>query len=370
MYLTAPSIAPPVYVPRGGVSGFRGFGAPARALPTNRKVAVRVPVVVYARSITPRQGKGFGARGFRGFRGFGDAASIVAGETAAQTNPFLTPAYYAAAGSQLNNECEVDPGAPDCTVWQAVQAPTIAQETANSTVLTLQNYCEQNVFNNSQFGDPLDTASCNGSTPIASYVTAAQAAAAQAPAWQQAAGSASPAPATPTGTPTAVQLVNVSRPGQPFQVGDNFQLTVTGSPSQAVTGSATQNGTALGTTSYGLTDSTGTRVITGTMDASTVGNWSETWTVGSGAQTSVSFSVAAAPSSGGAGNSSTSTAGAAAGSTPSAAASPAGAPAVAGLDLSFLTNTVSIAGYNVPVWALGAGALGVVFLVSSMGGRR
>lgn len=106
-------------------------------------------------------------------------------------------------------------------------------------------------------------------------------------------GSKSPA-APPPVTPTA-SIVNLTRGGASFTVGDRFQLTIRGAANQPVTGTALQNGVNLGTTAYGSTDATGVRVLTGEMDASTVGTWTEIWAVGGVKASPLSFQVAAAP---------------------------------------------------------------------------
>jgi hypothetical protein len=104
-----------------------------------------------------------------------------------------------------------------------------------------------------------------------------------------------PPPAGSAGSAASVQVVlqNSSRPGQPFQVGDNFLLTISGPPNAAVVNSATQNGVSVGSTNYGSTDGNGSFSLSGTMTPGTVGTWAETWTVGT-SSASLSFSVAAA----------------------------------------------------------------------------
>jgi hypothetical protein len=320
-----------------------------------------VPKVLFLRSRVPR-----------GFRGFGDAASILAQEQAFSTNPYLTsPAFLAGQAKALQNECAVDPSSPACIVAQTTGDISQGYNPTVDATLNLNNYCQQNVFNNQTFGDPLDTASCSGVTPKAALV--AQAAtigsAFQNPLLAPGGGALPAAPAAPTAAPTGATLVNSSRSGQPFQVGDNFRLVITGSPNQPVTGSATQNGVSSGTQSYGTTDATGQKVLTGTMDASTVGNWNEVWKVGAGVAANISFSVSqpGAPPSGGSGGGTGPGSGAGGGggnNTPPAP--PASTP---GLDLSFLTQTVSLFGFNVPVWALGAAGVGAVVVFSSMGRR-
>lgn len=153
-------------------------------------------------------------------------------------------------------------------------------------------------------------------------------------------------------------IANTSRPGQPFQVGDAWKLTITGTPGQPVAGTASQNGQSLGTTPYGSTDANGQLVLTGAMDASTVGNWSELWTVGTVSAPVLAFSVSPAP--------------AAPAGAPIGGAAPAGAPAASSSTTSgisdFLTQSVSIAGMDLPLWGVIAAGVGGLMLFS--GGKR
>lgn len=96
-------------------------------------------------------------------------------------------------------------------------------------------------------------------------------------------------------TQTVAMLNNVSRPGQPFQAGDTYQLIISGPPSSAVSGTAQQNSAASSTSSFGSTNSQGQLVITGTYGAGDVGVWSESWTAGSAAPAQLNFSISAAP---------------------------------------------------------------------------
>jgi hypothetical protein len=96
-----------------------------------------------------------------------------------------------------------------------------------------------------------------------------------------------------TASATRTLLQNVSRPGQTFQAGDAWSLTITGDPNSLIKISATQNGQSLGTTAFGSTDANGRRVLTGLMDQSNVGSWVEIVTVGAGAPSTLNFSVVA-----------------------------------------------------------------------------
>ena len=161
----------------------------------------------------------------------------------------------------------------------------------------------------------------------------------------------------PTYIPTTATIQNISRPGQSFQVGDQWSLSINGNAGVSVTGSASQNGATVSTSQVGTTDSAGQLTLTGTFGAGDIGTWQESYLVGSGSPFSLSFSVAAAPASTSNGNPSTT-------STISPTGTAVAAPVTTGFDLSFLTNSISILGFNVPVWALIAVAGGGLLLVT------
>ena len=169
-----------------------------------------------------------------------------------------------------------------------------------------------------------------------------------------------PAP-TPQATnyPLSVRLVNTSGgSNSSFNVGDSWQIVVSGTPNAPVTASATQNGTSLGTSSMGTIGSNGQLVITGTMTAAQAGNWTESWSVGGQNAGSVSFSVAAAGSSASsAGSSNTSTA-----NPMGSGTSTGGGSSTTDLS-SLLSGSFTVAGVSIPYWAAGAAALGLFFLM-------
>ena len=153
-------------------------------------------------------------------------------------------------------------------------------------------------------------------------------------------------PAASGSYPLSVRLLNSSG-GQAsaFNVGDSWQVIVYGPPNAQVSASATQNGTSLGSGSMGTIGSNGQLVITGTMDASQVGNWSESWTVGGQAAGTISFSVASV-----------------AGAASTSAASPS--------SLTSLASTpVSVAGISIPAWGIAAAAIGAIWLFGGSHGR-
>lgn len=137
--------------------------------------------------------------------------------------------------------------------------------------------------------------------------------------------------ATPVSSTPSVRINKTS-----FNVGDAWQVVVTGPPNAQVTASATQNGSSLGTSSIGTIGSNGQLIVNGTMAASQAGSWSESWQVGGVNAGTVNFSV----SSGSSGTSSDTT------GTANTAVS------------SFLSGSTSVAGLSIPTWALlGGGAL-------------
>ncbi len=156
--------------------------------------------------------------------------------------------------------------------------------------------------------------------------------------------------------PVTATLRNLSRPGSDMRVGDSWELTITGRPNAAITAAASHNG-ASATQSFGTTDGSGRKVLTGTYDASVLGSWSQTWTI-SGQSATISFTVLpTTPAvSGGAGSGS--------GTNP-----PVVPPSVVGggAGASWLDKTFNIAGYDVPLVAAAAGAVGLFFMFGGRG---
>jgi hypothetical protein len=180
-------------------------------------------------------------------------------------------------------------------------------------------------------------------------------------------------PATSGSQGVSATMVNTSRPGQSLQVGDSWALTVTGAPNSPVSNSATQNGTALGTTPYGSTNGAGVFTLNGTATASTVGNWSETWSVGGVNAPALNFTVSAASSG------SPSGPGAASGSplggnsvNPQPAVSPAAsAPSGCFAPLGALgIPDPCLGGFPVGMGTLAAGVLAFFIVGSMFGGKR
>jgi hypothetical protein len=92
-----------------------------------------------------------------------------------------------------------------------------------------------------------------------------------------------------------VRLVNASHPsGSGFQVGDRFEVLVTGAPNQPVSVRTTMEDRTDWGPIIGSTDSTGRWSTSGQFDKSDFGGWHEFWTVGSKlASPAVEFSVSA-----------------------------------------------------------------------------
>lgn len=169
------------------------------------------------------------------------------------------------------------------------------------------------------------------------------------PATSNPAGGSNTGSASSTSYPLSVRLVNSSGgSASSFNVGDSWQIIISGPPNASVQASASQNGTSLGTTTMGTIAANGQLVLTGTFTASQVGSWSESWTVGGQSAGSISFSVAAGSSNGGSGGTS-------------------GGNVASGDISTLISGSASIAGYSVPYWALAAGVVGVLWF---MGGKR
>jgi hypothetical protein len=180
------------------------------------------------------------------------------------------------------------------------------------------------------------------------------------------------APAAASGSvPVSASIQNQSRPGQPFQVGDTWLITVTGPANSPVSNTATQNGNLLGTTPYGSTDGSGNFTLSGQMTAGTVGSWTESWSVGGVAASPLSFSVSAAapaPSGGtSSGGSATTPASSSGSSTPSTSASPG---SCFSLLSSFGVPDPCVGSFPVGLTTIAAGVVAVMLLSSMFGGKK
>ncbi len=154
----------------------------------------------------------------------------------------------------------------------------------------------------------------------------------------------------PTSLPAAVRINKSS-----FNVGDSWQIVVTGPPNASVTASSTQNGTAVGSqTPMGTIGSSGQLVLTGTMSAAQIGAWSENWQVNGQSAGSISFTVAGSSGSSGGG------------SGPSSVG-PLGFPTGPDLTSMLTGSAFTVGGVSIPVWGLAAAAVAAFFI---FGGRK
>jgi hypothetical protein len=147
-----------------------------------------------------------------------------------------------------------------------------------------------------------------------------------------------------------------------FNVGDSWQIVVTGAPNATVQASASQNGTSLGTSTMGTIGANGQLILQGTFTSSQVGNWTESWTVGGQSAGSITFSVAAASGNGGTNSGGTGAGGGASNTGGSGSGSSTNSN-----PFGFLTDTFSIAGVAIPYWAAGGAVLLGLFFFT---GRR
>jgi hypothetical protein len=126
------------------------------------------------------------------------------------------------------------------------------------------------------------------------YQAAAEGATAGAAPSQVASTAGAPAQTAPTYAPE-VSLTNLSRPGQPPQVGDWLRVSITGGPpNETVTATAVHDG-GTSTSEMGRTDAGGRWSRDVQMSAAEVGHWVEHWRVGNfAASPTLVFDVAKA----------------------------------------------------------------------------
>jgi hypothetical protein len=90
-----------------------------------------------------------------------------------------------------------------------------------------------------------------------------------------------PTPAPPPPAGPSVSILNLTRGVVNFYPGDEWLVEITGAPAVSiVTCTAWQDGTPLGTTSYGITDGLGRWSLRGWMGEEHRGTWIEEWRVG------------------------------------------------------------------------------------------
>jgi hypothetical protein len=91
-----------------------------------------------------------------------------------------------------------------------------------------------------------------------------------------------------------VNLLNASRPGSDFQIGDRFEIVITAAPNQPVSVRTMREGLTDWSPVIGTTDSTGRWSTSGQFEKRDFGGWKEIWTVGSKlASPVIQFSVKA-----------------------------------------------------------------------------
>jgi hypothetical protein len=127
-----------------------------------------------------------------------------------------------------------------------------------------------------------------------------------------------------------------------FNVGDRWQIQITGAaPNAAVSVTGGQGG-ASSTAAMGTTDSSGSFSMNGQMSAAQVGPWTEQWIVNGSSIGSFSFTVSS--------TSSTSTAAATGGS-------------VTGSMSDLLSASTTVGGTSIPDWAIGLGAVVLLWVM-------
>jgi hypothetical protein len=91
-----------------------------------------------------------------------------------------------------------------------------------------------------------------------------------------------------------VTLLNASRPGSAFLVGDRFQIVITAAPNQPVSVRTSMQGRTDWSPVVGSTDSAGRWSTSGQFEKRDFGGWGEIWTVGGKlASPVIQFSVSA-----------------------------------------------------------------------------
>ena len=92
-----------------------------------------------------------------------------------------------------------------------------------------------------------------------------------------------------------VSLLNVSRPGSNFQIGDRFEIVITAARNQPVSVRTSRQGRTDWGPVIGSTDNTGRWSTSGQFEKRDFGGWGEIWTVGGKlASPALEFSVNAA----------------------------------------------------------------------------
>jgi hypothetical protein len=78
-----------------------------------------------------------------------------------------------------------------------------------------------------------------------------------------------------------VSLINVTHPSSPaFEIGDRFEIVISGAPGQPVSVRTTRQGHTDWSPAIGSTDSTGRWSTSGQFEKNDFGDWGEMWTIG------------------------------------------------------------------------------------------
>ena len=328
---------------------------PARPLPTWKRIGMGAvspylysapPGLVefgktpYVTQTDPQTGQTFTTGGSVVYPGGGGGAPTPAVYQA----PALLPApacTQAAGGAFVSSAC----------VDQA-----LAVEATN---LQLLNDANRRVFVANCLAAGNSPADCNsrtyGQTPAGGFTSDAFVQGPQR--LQDAAGNFVSGPGAPAGGRQQFSFTNLTSGNNGvFQIGDKWQIQITGYQPNATVqvGGGKDGGNAL--TTLGHTDSAGNFSYNGSITSDQVGNWQESWYVGGPVISSFSFRVVGPGAGGG---SVTSTPAAAV--LPPASKSPGGSAALVPSD--FLSSSVSIAGSQVPTWALLLAGVGLIFMV-------
>jgi len=89
-----------------------------------------------------------------------------------------------------------------------------------------------------------------------------------------------------------VSLLNASRPGSDFQIGDRFEIVIAAAPNQRVSVRTSRQGRTDWSPVVGSTDNTGRWFTGGQFEKRDFGSWGEIWTVGGKfASPAIQFSV-------------------------------------------------------------------------------
>src|ERR1700736_6603674 len=75
-----------------------------------------------------------------------------------------------------------------------------------------------------------------------------------------------------------VSLLNASRPGSDFQIGDRFEIVITAAPNQRISVRTSRQGRTDWSPVVGSTDSTGRWSTGGQFEKRDLGDWGEMWT--------------------------------------------------------------------------------------------